>query len=496
VHIKLIFPGRKLRRMEAVMKLNLMPSETLSSIAAVTPSRHRVEIVDENVEPLRLDDRPDLVGVSVYTFMAPHAYEIADHYRAKGVRVVLGGIHVSSLPEDAMPHADTLIIGEAEAVWPRFLDDLERGAPKRVYGPEFPPLERLPPPRKDLVNRNAYLTTATIGATRGCPHRCGFCFQSAPPKAPYRRRRPRDIAAQVAAENEAYYIFIDDNLAADHAYVRELCDALKPLGVRWRCAANLDLARDEALVRLMAESGCDSVFIGFESINAESLDESSKRINRRSEYERLIRVFHRHRVLINASFVFGFDHDGPEVFRETMRFAAENRLGSLTLHVLTPFPGTELYRRLETEGRLLSRDWAKYDTAHVVFRPKRMSAEQLAEGYLRAYRELYSWRNILRRVPWSDPRFALRVLLFNIALRKVPWFWRLAERLGVLRQAFRLYYRKRHPSMPVCLQSPGQEKVPVRPSGPVPVRLPAPSPLRRSSRPPSPASAGTSHRSW
>lgn len=445
--IKLIFPGRKLRETETVIKHNLVPSETLTAVAAATPAGHEVTLVDEGVQPLDLDDRPDLVGITVYTFLAPRAYEIADHYRARGVHVVLGGLHVTSIPEDARPHADTLILGEAETVWPQFLRDMEGGSPQRVYGPVFPgDLDALPLPRKELARCAAYMTTASITATRGCPHLCSFCHNNVRPKAPYRRRSIESIASQVAREGDGYYIFFDDNLTVDKDFVRRLCRALKPLGVRWRCATNIALAYDEELVRLMAESGCDGVFIGFESVNTLSLSESGKRQNHTRDYERLIGVFHRNRILITGSFIFGFDHDGPDVFRGTVRFAIRNRIGSVTFHILTPFPGTDLFRRLDGEGRLITRDWGLYDTGHAVFRPANMTAEQLDAGYRRAYREFYSWPSILRRLTWTDVRFAAHTLAFNIALHRVGVFWRLLRSLGLLRRAFHLYYGKARPA--------------------------------------------------
>ncbi|MCX6348051.1 MAG: DUF4070 domain-containing protein [Candidatus Aureabacteria bacterium] len=423
--IKLIFPGRELLDTEMVMKNHLVPSETLTAIAAATPPQHEVVVVDENVQRLDLDDTPDLVGITVYTFLAPRAYKIADSYRSRGIHVVLGGLHVTGVPGDALNHADTIFIGEAEVLWARFLSDLERGNAQRIYGPTFPSdLDALPFPRKDLLKR---------------------------------QRSIASLVRQIRDQGDSYYIFFDDNLTVDRSFARALCHALKPLGIRWRCAASIDLGYDEELVRAMAESGCESIFIGFESINAGSLDESSKHHNRRLDYERLIGILQRNKILINAAFVFGFDHDTPSVFRETVQFAIQNRLTSVNFHILTPFPGTCLYNRLMGEGRILTRDWSLYDTGHVVFRPKHLTPEELTLGYRRVYREFYSWRNILRRLPGHGLRYALRTLTFNIALKKMDWIWHTLQKWNLLYTTFHLYFRKSGAENPrIAFDSPGR----------------------------------------
>jgi radical SAM superfamily enzyme YgiQ (UPF0313 family) len=442
MRLKLIFPKRELRDTETVIKHHLVPSETLTAIAAMTPFQHTVEIVDENIQPLDMEDTPDLVGITVYTFVAPRAYALARHFRARGAHVVLGGLHVTSIPEEAMVHADTIFIGEAEALWTTFLHELEQGRPRRVYGPAFADaLDGLPQPRKALLAKNRYLTLASVGGSRGCPYRCAYCFNSVEPKPSYRRRSVQSIAHQIQSEGDDYYIFFDDNFAIEPNFTLDLCRELRRLGIKWRCAASINLGYDETLVRTMAESGCDSIFIGFESINPGSLDGASKHHNRRQDYERLIRVFQCNGMLINAAFVFGFDDDTPEVFRETVLFAIKNKLTSINFHILTPFPGTPLFRKLEEEGRILTRDWGQYDTGHVVFRPKHLTPDELLAGYRWAYKEYYSWRNILRRVEAKDLQYGLRTLVFNIALKKMDWIWMILHRCRLLYTAFHLYRR-------------------------------------------------------
>jgi len=440
--IKLVFPRRSLRDTETIIKHHLVPSETLTAIAAATPARHTVEIVDENVQSLDLNDIPDVVGITVYTFLAPRAYELAEYFRARGAHVVLGGLHVTSVPQDAAPHADSIFIGEAEALWSSFLEDVERGQPQRVYGPAFVrELDELPRPRKSLLAHWRYLTLASVSGSRGCPYRCTYCFNSVEPKPSFRQRSVESIVAQIKAEGDAYYIFFDDNFTVNREFSLKLCRELAKLNIKWRYAASINLGYDEPLVRAMAHSGCDSIFIGFESINAGALRQSAKYHNRAQDYERLIKVFQRQGILINAAFVFGFDDDTPDVFQETVRFAIHNQLTSVNFHLLTPFPGTPLFAKLEREGRILTHDWSQYDTGHMVFRPQQMTVEQLLAGYRWVYREFYSWRNILRRLPANQLGYAGRTLMFNLALKKIDWVWLALRQCGLLYHAFHIYRR-------------------------------------------------------
>jgi radical SAM superfamily enzyme YgiQ (UPF0313 family) len=443
--VKLIFPGRKMRALEIRGKNHLVPSETLTTLAAVTPPQHEVVVEDENVQRLHLDDRPDVVGITVYTFLARRAYEIADHYRARGVYVVLGGLHVTGRPEEALAHADTVVIGEGDSAWPQFLADFEAGHPARVYRADGAvPLDALPLPRRDLLDARRYLSTASVSATRGCPYHCQYCFNSVDGASQFRKRSVHAIIHQIEAlrdVRQCYIIFFDDNLTVDRKFARALCEALKGVGVRWRCAASIEVAYDEDLLRLMAESGCESLFIGLESVNMRSLVESSKLQNRVRDYEQLIRAIKRHNIMINASFVFGFDNDDPTVFQETLDFAVRNKIDSINFHILTPYPGTGLFKRLEAEGRILTYDWDQYDTGHVVFQPARMTVEELGRGYVWIYEEFYSWANILRRVPDGPLEQKIRFLVFNIALKKANWLWTVLIRLNVLRPLFQIYWR-------------------------------------------------------
>ncbi len=444
MRVKLIFPGRRMRALEIRGKNHLIPSETLTALAAVTPAQHQVTIEDENVQKLRLDDAPDVVGITVYTFLAPRAYAIADHYRARGVKVVLGGLHVTGCPEEALAHADAIVVGEGDESWPRLLADLERGRLERVYrGSAAVPLDNLPLPHAALLDESRYLSTASVSATRGCPHQCEYCFNSVAGASSFRRRSIPGIVRQVSALRDSghpYLVFFDDNLTADRRFARSLCEALAGLGVRWRCAASIEVADDEELLGRLARGGCESLFIGLESVNPGSLAEARKHQNRVREYERQIAAIHAQGIMLNASFVFGFDHDGPDVFQATRDFAIRNRIGSINFHILTPFPGTKLFKRLEREGRILTRDWSLYDTAHAVFQPALLTPADLERGYAWIYREFYSWVNIVRRVPAGPLEGKARFLVFNLALKKANWLWAVLIRLRALRPLFRVYW--------------------------------------------------------
>jgi radical SAM superfamily enzyme YgiQ (UPF0313 family) len=262
--------------------------------------------------------------------------------------------------------------------------------------------------------------------------------------SPFRKRSVRSIVRQITVLRDAgqpYVVFFDDNLTVDRKFARALCEALKGMGMRWRCAASVEVAYDDDLLRLLAESGCESLFIGLESVNTRSLDEAAKHQNRVRDYERLIAAIQRHGIMINASFVFGFDHDGPEVFQETLDFAVRNKLDSINFHILTPYPGTGLFKRLEAEGRILTTDWDRYDTAHAVFRPALMTPQELERGYAWIYHEFYSWANILRRIPAGSLERKVRFLVFNIALKKANWLWNVLIRLNLLPALFRVYWR-------------------------------------------------------
>jgi radical SAM superfamily enzyme YgiQ (UPF0313 family) len=378
----------------------------LPTLAAATPPSWRVRFHDENLSlggpPTR--PVPEVVGITVHTAFAHRAYELAGKYRRLGARVVLGGLHVTALPEEARAHADAVVVGEGASVWPAVLQGLRSGELRNgalVHGSyRTPSYAELPWPRRDVLPRGAFLTGASIIATRGCTQRCGYCYLATRGfRAPYQKRPVNDVMAEIDALGERFVVFTDNNLMADPEYGMQLCAALESRSVLWSAAVTIDVARNRELVRRMAASGCKGVFVGLETLSDQTLREQRKRTLPPSAYERAVALLHDHGIEVNGSFVFGFDHDGPEVFDRTHEFIVRQRLECATFHILTPYPGTPLFEQLHAQGRLLTRDWSRYDTAHAVFRPARMTVQQLEKGYRRAYRMLYGWQSVLARRP-------------------------------------------------------------------------------------------------
>lgn len=418
----------------------LTPSLALTTLAAATPPGWDVRLFDENL--LRgacpADPPPRVAGITVHVAFARRAYELADRFRALGSTVVLGGPHVLACPEEAAAHADAVVVGNGVPAWPRVLSDLEAGrlAP-RYDGSWRDPLGAEPPPRRDLLPPSAFLTRASVLATRGCHNRCGFCWLATDGLAqPYQVRAPEAVAREVAGSGEPYAVFLDNNLGSRPGYLRALCRALRPLGVIWSAAVSLDVADDPSLVREMALSGCTGVFVGFESLADENLAGAGKRGPRSSDYSRRVGLFHDGGIQVNGSFVLGFDADGPDVFDRTVSWIEEARLECATFHVLTPYPGTPLFRRLEAEGRILTRDWDLYDTAHCVFRPARMSPAALEEGYARCYERLFSLRSVWERRP-AQAAAVPPYLLMSLLYKRANPLWSFLIRSGLTHAAWR-----------------------------------------------------------
>src|SRR5512134_1260740 len=381
----------------------LTPTLALTSVAAATPEHWQVGYWDENLlqGPPPLDPFPEVVAITVHLTFAKRAYELAQWYRQWGAKVVLGGLHVLTAPDEAAEFADALAIGEGVQLWPQMLADVEAGKLQPVYRGDFrKPYRDDPAPRRDLLPRFGFLTTSSVIATRGCHNRCGFCYLSTEGlHMPYRLRDVEQVAAEIAADGQPYAVFVDNNLGSRREYLRQLCAALKPLDIIWSAALTIDVTDDPDLVREMALAGCTGVFIGFESLNGGNLEDAGKRSPVPDDYARRVAILHDNGIQVNGSFVLGFDHDDIDVFERTVEWVEQNRLECATFHILTPYPGTPLFRQFEAEDRLLHRRWSLYDTSHVVFRPRHMPPEQLAEGYAWCYERLFSHASIWRRRP-------------------------------------------------------------------------------------------------
>src|SRR5579871_989587 len=381
----------------------LTPTLALTSVAASTPPDWTVTYWDENLPqgPPPSKPFPQVVGITVHLTFADRAFELARWYRERGAKTILGGLHVLSCSGECAPHADALAVGEGVQLWGRILKDVETGTLRPRYeGSYTEPYRHDPAPRRDLVPRGQFLTTTSLIATRGCHSRCGFCYLSTDGlHVPYQMRDPEQIAAEFADDGQPYGVFIDNNLGSRPDYLRRLCRALGPLEKIWSAAVSIDVTDDPSLVREMALAGCTGVFVGFESLHPDNIADARKKSPRPDDYARRVAVLHDHGIQVNGSFVLGFDHDGPDVFARTAEWVEANRLECATFHILTPYPGTPLFAQMEREGRLLHKDWSRYDTAHVVFRPKQMSEQQLAEGYTWCYERLFSHPSIWRRRP-------------------------------------------------------------------------------------------------
>jgi radical SAM superfamily enzyme YgiQ (UPF0313 family) len=406
----------------------LTPTLALTSIAGATPARWEVSYWDENLlqgapphEPV-----PHVVGITVHLTFAKRAYELAGWYRALGARVVLGGLHVLSCPDEALEHADAIAIGDGVQLWPQILTDIEAGALQRRYAADFArPYAHDPPARRNILPRDCFLTTTSMIATRGCHNRCGFCYLSTEGlHMPYRMREVEQVVEEIRADGQPYTVFVDNNLGSRPAYLRALCQALRPLKIIWSAAVTIDVTDDASLVREMALAGCTGVFVGFESLTGDNLTDARKRTPLPQDYARRVALLHRNGIQVNGSFVLGFDHDRADVFERTVDWIEETRLECATFHILTPYPGTPLFRQLESEGRILHRDWNLYDTAHVVFQPKHMSCDELDRGYAWCYDRLFSHRSIWKRRP-TDSGAVLAYLAMSYLYKRSNRFWHL-----------------------------------------------------------------------
>ncbi|HYK42721.1 MAG TPA: radical SAM protein, partial [Thermoanaerobaculia bacterium] len=419
----------------------LTPTLALTSIAGATPPGWTVKYWDENLlqGPPPADPTPEVVGISVHLTFAARAYALAAWYRACGARVILGGLHVLSCPDEAAPHADALAIGDGVQLWPLILEDIDNDRLQPVYRATYENAYRDDPaPRRDLLPRRSFLTTSSLIATRGCHNRCGFCYLATEGlRMPYRMRDVEQVTSEFLADDQPYAVFVDNNLGSKPDYLRRLCRALAPLEKIWSAALTIDVTDDPSLVREMALAGCTGVFIGFESLSDENLKEARKRTPRTEDYARRVAMLHDHGIQVNGSFVLGFDQDRRDVFVKTAQWIEENRLECATFHILTPYPGTPLFRQFEEEGRLLHRNWSLYDTAHVVFRPSRMTEDELAQGYAWLYQRLFSHASIWRRRPSSDWHAVAPYLAMSYLYKRSNRFWRFLIRRNLTSTVWR-----------------------------------------------------------
>lgn len=398
---------------------------TLTTLAALIPPdlNAEVRLFDEGIAEVPPDLDADLVGLTVITGTANRAYQLADHFRRRSLAVVLGGPHVTLIPEDAAPHADAIVTGYAEDTWPELLRDFAAGQLQPRYD-QAPGLDlaHRPFPRRELLPGDRYLTNNVFEATRGCIHNCDFCVVPAAWGRKPLQKPVEDVVADVRHHGARKLIFVDLNLIADRGYALRLFAALEPLGVQWYGLATVLLADDPELLELAARSGCRGLLMGLESISTQNLRQNHKGFNSPEKFFHVVERLHEHGIALQGCFVFGLDHDEPDVFLKTAEFAVQARIDLPRFAIVTPFPNTALYNRLEAEGRILTKNWELYDGQHVVFRPARMSVEELQFGAEAAWKHAYSLRSIARRLRHSP----------------APWPVRLGTNLGYRFYAHRL----------------------------------------------------------
>jgi radical SAM superfamily enzyme YgiQ (UPF0313 family) len=384
-----------------------LPFLGLITLASYTPKDVEIVLIDERVDKIDFGVKYDLVGITVMTPLAPRAYQIADKFREKGIKVVMGGMHASALPEEILEHADSVVIGEGEKMWPALLEDVKNGKLQRTYrANEFMDLAKLLTPKRDLLNKEKCAPVEFVETTRGCPFGCHFCSVTRFFGGKYRIRPVNDVIDEIktleptkkrfSIKNVVF--FVDDNIIGRRDHAKELFKKIKPYGLNWLGQASINIAKDEEMLQLAADSGCMGFLIGFESLSDDVLKDVAKKANKVSEYLDAVKKIHSYGLGILGCFVFGFDEDDTSIFSKCVDFVEEAKLEGVYMGILTPYPGTRFYDQYEREGRLLHRNWELYDTSNVVFKPKNMTEKELKDGYLRTFKRIYSLRGIFRRL--------------------------------------------------------------------------------------------------
>jgi radical SAM superfamily enzyme YgiQ (UPF0313 family) len=417
------------------IKYSLFPPLGLATLAAYCSPNDEVTLQDEHVEELDLDDEPDLVVIQVYITNAFRAYAMADHYRTRGAYVCLGGLHVTSLPEAAAPHADTIFLGPGEESWPRFLSDFAAGRALRCYVSSHRSLSGIPPVRRDLIKRQLYLVPNSIVVSRGCPHHCDFCYKDAffEGGKSFYTQLVDEALSEIDRLPGRHLYFLDDHLLGNQHFASALFEGMKGMNRVFQGASTIDAILRGDLIERAAEAGLRSVFVGFETLSAGNLVQSNKRQNLGKDYEAAVRRLDSLGIMINGSFVFGLDEDDQDVFRRTVDWAVSMGLTTSTFHILTPYPGTRLFAQMEREGRILHRQWDLYDTRQVVYKTNNLPEAQLKEGYDWAYRSFYSWSNITRAsFQHSAYKHSLKHFLYAGGWKKFEPLWNFLIKTGGL----------------------------------------------------------------
>jgi len=396
--ILLIQPKMNKRPMDSNLKTRMSPSLALLTLLNLTPPEHETILVNENMEKIDYDCGADLVGITVTLDVMPRACQITAEFKKRGIPVVAGGIHVTCCPEECLPHFDAICVGPAERVWAKMIQDAKADCLQKKYcDTENFHGDEIVSPMYHTINKKKYLYTNVVLTSRGCPNRCSFCYNSCKNRL-YIRRPVSDVINDIKTLSTRHIFFIDDNFIGNPKYTHELLNEFDGMNLIWSAAVTTNILNHPDLLDLMAKTGCQSLFIGFESINAKSL-ESVNKDNKVVKYEALVKAIHDRGIMVNASMVFGLDGDDKNTFKNTLNWLVKMRIETLTSHILTPYPGTELHRNMDAAGRITNYDLEKYNTANVVFKPLGMTADELYKGYRWIYRHFYSFKNIIRRFP-------------------------------------------------------------------------------------------------
>jgi radical SAM superfamily enzyme YgiQ (UPF0313 family) len=419
------------------IKYSLFPPLGLATLAAYLDPDLEISLQDEHVEKLDLNDRPDLVIIQVYITNAYRAYQIADHYRQRGSYVLLGGLHVTSLPDEAAPHANTIFIGPGEHTFPQFLRDLAAGSPQRRYESPVRTLEGLPPIRRDLIQRHRYLVPNSIVVSRGCPHHCNFCYKDAffAGGRSFYTQLVDDALAEIARLPGRHLYFLDDHLFGNARFARDLFRGMKGMGRVFQAAATVDSILRDDLIEEAASAGLRSLFVGFETLSSSALEGAGKRQNLGRSYREVVRRLDSLGIMINGSFVFGLDGDDRDVFPRTVDWAVQAGITTATFHILTPYPGTALFADMAARNRIETRNWDLYDTRHVVYRPSHLTPDELKRGYDWAYESFYRWDSILEAASaHKSAKHRLKHFFYSAGWKKFERAWHLVIRIRQLSQ--------------------------------------------------------------
>ena len=388
-------------------------------VAASAPKDVETKIIDENIEPIDFDSDADIIGISFMTFNAPRAYELSEIFRKKGKTVIFGGYHPSLLPKEAIKHCDAVCIGEAESNIPRIIEDFRRKKLKKFYRYPYKKFRKLNF-NENLLDKRQYISPA-VQATRGCYNKCEFCSIAKFSNNTFKARPVEDVLEEIKKIKNNTFLFIDDNIIADLGYAKRLFKGLIHLKKKWYGQISVNATKDIGLLKLMEDSGCRGVFVGFESLSQDSLNIVNKEFNRADYYKEAVNKFHSHKMGVFAAFVLGFDNDKKDIFGKTIQFLKEADIDALQLTILTPFPGTSLFKKMDKEKRIFDKNWENYNLGHVVFYPKNMSPEELEKGHSKVLKDFYSWKSILgrffRQLKYLTPKQMFISILISIGYR-------------------------------------------------------------------------------